>query len=122
MVYNPLVENGHDEMAIGLRLATAMAGNSLETSGFGVVLYDRSVLDRREIRSSHMYLKELRAYLGFLSVDEITAHVRRGSLPEPCNGRRIGEIGAAWDRDAVDRCLVVAAAKSPALSLKEDVR
>jgi hypothetical protein len=109
-------------MAIGLRLAAAMAGNLLETSGFGVVLYDQPFLDRREPRNPCMCLKELRAYLGFLSVDEITAHVETGALPKPCNGRRIGEIGAAWDRDEVDRCLAAIVAKQPSLSLKEDVR
>jgi hypothetical protein len=110
------------KMAIGSRLVTLLAGHALETSGFGVILYERSSFNRCKAKVSLMCLKELRSYLGFLSVDEITHHVRTGALPEPCNGRRIGEIGAVWDRDAVDLCLAVVSTRKLPSTLKEGVR
>ena len=58
-----------------------------------------------------MTLAELRAYLGFMSVDDIKPYIKNGDLPAPRGGRLLEDAAAAWDRSAVDEALTRASPK-----------
>ena len=50
-----------------------------------------------------MTLKELCAYLGYVTPNDIFEHIKAGKLPPPLRGLGVLDRQAQWDKAEVDR-------------------